>query len=150
MVDGMYRTQPMQISSKLGFFSLRDSLTRLKKDSQPVTEYLKHIRSISDELSKTGAPITNSELIVEILSGLGSEFSEISASIRAHDSTISYEELYQKLLDHELSKHAPNQITTAAATSTRSGNSNSWNTCRSNRSNQQWWSNNCSITPNQY
>ncbi|KAH0636556.1 hypothetical protein KY290_036980 [Solanum tuberosum] len=104
----------------------------------------------------TGAPITNSELIVKILSGLGPEFREISAAIRAHDSTISYEELYEKLLDHELflrhevSKHAPNQITDAAATSNRSGHSNSRNTRRPNNgSNQQWRSNNRSTTPNQ-
>ncbi|KAH0652614.1 hypothetical protein KY289_030292 [Solanum tuberosum] len=141
--------------SQTRIFSLRDRLTRLTKDSQPVTEYLQHIRSISDELSIVGAPITNSELIVNILSSLGPEFREISAAIRARDSTISYEELYEKLLDHELflhyeeSKHAPNQITLATATSNRSGHSNSRNTCRPNNgSSQQWRSNNRSTTPN--
>ncbi|KAH0743298.1 hypothetical protein KY290_031291 [Solanum tuberosum] len=85
-----------------------------------------------------GAPITNSELIVEILSSLGPEFREISAVICARDSIISYEELYEKLLDHDLflrheeSKHTPNQITAAAATSKRSGHSNSRNTRRPN------------------
>ncbi|KAH0679026.1 hypothetical protein KY284_020111 [Solanum tuberosum] len=63
------------------------------KNSQPVTEYLQHIHSISDELSTAGAPITNSELIVKILSGLGPELREMSTAIRARDSTISYEEL---------------------------------------------------------
>ncbi|KAH0706167.1 hypothetical protein KY285_010687 [Solanum tuberosum] len=133
---------------------LRDRLTRLAKDSQPVTEYLQHIRSISDELSTDGAPITNSELIVKILSGLGLEFREISTAICARDSSISYEELYENLLDHELffrheeSKHAPNQITVAAATSNMSGHSNYRNTRRPNNgNNQQWRSNNRSTTP---
>ena len=77
---------------------------RLTKDSKPVTitKYLQTIRSISDELSTVGAPVSNSELIVKILSGLGPEFCEISAAIHARDSTITYEELYEKLLDHEL------------------------------------------------
>ncbi|XP_049391559.1 uncharacterized protein LOC125855973 [Solanum stenotomum] len=124
--------------SQTRIFNLRDRLTRLTKDSQPIIEYLQHIRSISDELSIAGAPITNSELIVKILSVLGPEFREISTAIRARDSTISYEELYEKLLDHELfllheeSKQAPNQITVVAATSNRSVHSNSRNTRQPN------------------
>ncbi|XP_060175335.1 uncharacterized protein LOC132606042 [Lycium barbarum] len=114
--------------SQTRIFSLRDRLARLTKDSQPVTDYLQQIRSISDELSTAGAPVTNSELIVKVLSGLGPEFREISAAIRARDSTITYEALYEKLLDHELflkheeSKKAPSPITAAAATFNRTDN----------------------------
>nr|XP_009786970.1 PREDICTED: uncharacterized protein LOC104235001 [Nicotiana sylvestris] len=106
--------------SQTRIFSLCNRLARLTKDSQPITEYLQNIRSMVDELSTAGAPVTNSELIVKILSGIRSEFREISAAICARDSTITYEELYEKLLDHELflrheeSKKAPSQITTAA------------------------------------
>ncbi|XP_047267593.1 uncharacterized protein LOC124898021 [Capsicum annuum] len=88
--------------SQTRIFSLRDRLMRLTKESQPVTKYLQAIRSISDELSTAGALVSNSELIVKILSGLGSEFHKTFAAIRACDSTITYEELYEKLLDHEL------------------------------------------------
>ena len=49
-----------------------------------------------DELATAGAPITNEELIVKILSGLGTEFWEISAAIRSRETTVSYEELYEK------------------------------------------------------
>ncbi|KAH0729452.1 hypothetical protein KY290_000577 [Solanum tuberosum] len=69
--------------SQTRIFSLRDRLMRLTKDSQPVTEYLPSVRSIANELSIVGAPVTNSELIVKILSGLGAEFHGISAAIRA-------------------------------------------------------------------
>ncbi|XP_015163271.1 uncharacterized protein [Solanum tuberosum] len=103
--------------------------------------------------------VTNFELIVKIISGLGPEFREISTAIWARDSTITYEELYEKLLDHELflrheeSKTTPTQITTATATSTKSGHPNSQHPRRSNNgtgSNQQWRSNNHFPTPNQY
>ncbi|XP_019231455.1 PREDICTED: formin-J-like [Nicotiana attenuata] len=137
--------------SQTRIFSLRDRLARLTKDSQPVTVYLQNIRSMGDELSTAGAPVTNSELIVKILSGLGPEFREISAAIRARDSTITYEELYEKLLDHELflrheeSKKSPSQITAVAATFNKFGNSNNRNNPRPNNNNgnnKQWQYNN--------
>ncbi|XP_047259408.1 uncharacterized protein LOC124891886 isoform X2 [Capsicum annuum] len=114
--------------SQTRIFSLRDRLMSLTKESQPVTKYLQTIWSIFDELSTTGAPVSNSELIVKILSGLGPEFHEISTAIRARDFTITYEELYEKLLDYELflrheeSKKGPNQINVAAATSATTSN----------------------------
>nr|XP_016454311.1 PREDICTED: uncharacterized protein LOC107778546 [Nicotiana tabacum] len=64
------------------------------------------------------SPVANEELVVKILSGLGPEFREISAVIRARDSPISYEELFDKLLDHELFlKHEDLKKTTTQVTS---------------------------------
>ncbi|KAK5819979.1 hypothetical protein PVK06_025019 [Gossypium arboreum] len=56
---------------------------------------------ISDELAIVGAPISYEELTVNILSGLNSDFKEVSASIRTCDTPVEYEVLFQKLLDHE-------------------------------------------------
>ncbi|TMX04586.1 hypothetical protein EJD97_007170, partial [Solanum chilense] len=72
-------------------FSLPDRLARLTKD----------YRSLCDELATAGAPVSNPELIVKILSGVRSDFHELSAAIRARDSTIPYEDLYEKLMEHE-------------------------------------------------
>ncbi|KAH0773731.1 hypothetical protein KY290_010868 [Solanum tuberosum] len=88
--------------SQTCIFSLRDRLARLSKDSRLVADYLHQVRSLCDELATTGSPVSNEELVVKILTGLGSEFREISAAIRARDSAIPYEELYEKLLDQEL------------------------------------------------
>ncbi|KAH0651477.1 hypothetical protein KY285_031594 [Solanum tuberosum] len=88
--------------SQTRIFSVRDRLARLAKETLPVADYLHQVRSLCDELATAGAPVSNEELIVKILTGLGPEFREISATIRAKDSTISYTELYEKLLDHEL------------------------------------------------
>uniref|UniRef100_A0A1S3XXQ0 Uncharacterized protein n=1 Tax=Nicotiana tabacum TaxID=4097 RepID=A0A1S3XXQ0_TOBAC len=55
--------------------------------------------------------------MVKILSGLDPEIREISATIRARDSLISYEELFDKLLDHELFlKHEDLKKTTTQVT----------------------------------
>ncbi|KAK2996562.1 hypothetical protein RJ639_025756, partial [Escallonia herrerae] len=78
--------------SQTRIISLQDQLARITKDSRPVTDYLRDIRSIADELATAGAAITNVQLIVRILQGLGSEYKAISAAIRSRETTISYEE----------------------------------------------------------
>ncbi|KAH0713920.1 hypothetical protein KY289_009879 [Solanum tuberosum] len=88
--------------SKTRVFSLRDHLSRVTKDSCSITEYLHNMRTLLNELATAGALVSTPELIVKILRGLGPEFQEISASIRARDTTISYEELFEKLLNYEL------------------------------------------------
>ncbi|KAF3627755.1 putative U-box domain-containing protein 9-like [Capsicum annuum] len=98
-------------------FSLRDHLACLTKESLTVTDYLNEVRSFCDELATAGAPVTNDELIVKILTGLGPEYRDISAAIHARDTPISYAELFEKLIDHELFlKHnAPPYSTTITA-----------------------------------
>lgn len=80
---------------------MRDRLARLSKESLLVTNYLNQVQSLCDELATAGAHVTNAKLIVKILTGLGPKYREISAAIRAHDTRISYAELFEKLIDHE-------------------------------------------------
>nr|XP_016444736.1 PREDICTED: probable serine/threonine-protein kinase DDB_G0278845 [Nicotiana tabacum] len=112
----------------------------------------------TNELATAGASVTNSELNVKILSGLGPEFRGISGAIWARDTTVTYEELYEKFLDHELflrheeAKKTPGPITTAVATHNKSNyNSNSsnnrcqyyyYNNNNNNNNNSQPWSKN--------
>nr|XP_009596392.1 uncharacterized protein LOC104092487 [Nicotiana tomentosiformis] len=83
-------------------FSLRDQLQNTKKASKTVAEYLQEVRSISDALKVAGSPVNDDEFIVKILSGLGPKYRKISYAIRARDSSLSFEELFHKLTDHEL------------------------------------------------
>ncbi|KAM3398844.1 hypothetical protein P3S68_002360 [Capsicum galapagoense] len=140
--------------SQTRIFNLRDRLTHLTKDSRPVIDYLHQLRSLCDELATAGAPVSNPELIVKILSGLRSEFRELYTAICTRDSTISYEELYEKLLDHEFFlKHEEDKkpistpITAVAAqktssTASRQGNNNYSNNRHTGMNppanNQQW------------
>ncbi|XP_019250977.1 PREDICTED: uncharacterized protein LOC109229883 [Nicotiana attenuata] len=132
-------------------FSLRDCLDRLSKDSLPIADYLHQVRTLCDELATAGSLVFNEELVVKILTGLGSEFRHLSAAIRARDSTISYEKLYEKLLDHEFFLHheeakrtpsAPITVDIAqgtASTPTRQGSNNNRrsNAPNNNNLNQQ-------------
>ena len=123
-------------------FSLRDQLQNLTKASKSITEYLQEVRSLSDALKVAGSPVTDDELIVKILSGLGPEYREISAAIRARDSSLSFEELFHKLTDHELFlKHqdlekSSSVITAAVAQKTHMPPQSNRNNRRFN--NQQW------------
>nr|XP_009760241.1 PREDICTED: uncharacterized protein LOC104212624 [Nicotiana sylvestris]XP_016496742.1 PREDICTED: uncharacterized protein LOC107815641 [Nicotiana tabacum] len=83
-------------------FSLCDTLANLKRDPRSISEYMKDIKSISDNLASSGSPLSNEDLIIKILSGLESEYKELSAAIRARDNPILFEELYDKLLAHEM------------------------------------------------
>lgn len=60
------------------------------------------IKTHADELDASGSPLSSEELTIKVLSGLGPEYKEISAAIRARDTPISFEELYDKLLGHEV------------------------------------------------
>jgi hypothetical protein len=88
--------------SQTQIISLQDQLARITKESRPITDYLRDISSIANELATAGEPISNSQLIVRILQGLGPDYKAISTAIRSRDTTITYEELYEKLLDYEL------------------------------------------------
>nr|XP_009794874.1 PREDICTED: uncharacterized protein LOC104241630 [Nicotiana sylvestris] len=105
-------------------------------------------------LAIAGASISNDELIVKILNGLGPYFCEISAAIRVRDSIISSEDLYAKLIDHELFlkheelKKEASPITAAMVTHNRSTNSNNRSARRPNN-NSQWRYNNRTNAPSQ-
>nr|KJB80343.1 hypothetical protein B456_013G092800 [Gossypium raimondii] len=88
--------------SQTRLITLQDNLARLIKDTRPVADYLHDIRTIANELATAGEPLTDVQLTVRILQGLGLEYTAISAAIRSRSTPISYEELYEKLLDHEL------------------------------------------------
>ncbi|KAH0708922.1 hypothetical protein KY290_010459 [Solanum tuberosum] len=136
--DALHTTYANKSQTRV--FSLRDQLSCVTKDSRSITEYLHKIRSLSDELATAGGLVSNPELIVKILSGLGPEFREISAAIHARDTTISYEEFFEKLLDYELflrhedAKKLSSPITAAVATPTK----NNTNNRRQTTNSQQW------------
>ncbi|XP_075074686.1 uncharacterized protein LOC142162251 [Nicotiana tabacum] len=50
--------------SQTRIFSLRHHLSRLTKDTKSIAEYLREIRSLSDELATTCSPVSNEELML--------------------------------------------------------------------------------------
>lgn len=79
---------------------LSDQLSE-SRGTRSVTAYLGRIRSLADELVIIGSPIPNPNLILHVLNGVGPEFKELAAAVRALDIVISFEELHNKLVEHE-------------------------------------------------
>ncbi|XP_016558403.1 uncharacterized protein LOC107858227 [Capsicum annuum] len=119
-------------------FSLCNFLATITKNSRSMTEYLREIRNVADELATAGTPIPDDELAVKNLSGLGPEYDSISAVIQTRDIPISYEELYNKFLNREiLLKHnESNQASITAAVAQKSLPNNF--TPRNNKRGQPW------------
>ncbi|XP_074347219.1 uncharacterized protein LOC141686056 [Apium graveolens] len=70
--------------SRTRVFNLRDQLGKITRDTRSVGEYLREIRMVVDELAVAGSPVTNAELIVKILSGLGDEYNNIASAVRSN------------------------------------------------------------------
>ena len=61
------------------------------------------IKTRADELAILGKPIDNEDLIDRVLEGLSDEYKSIIDAINAHDMSISFAELHEKLLNKEAS-----------------------------------------------
>lgn len=78
---------------------------------------------MADELSPINHPVSDDDLTFYIISGLNYDFEAISAIFWSQDSSISYEELYDKLVEHASYKKRteirPGDSTVAALVSNR-------------------------------
>ncbi|CAL9001359.1 unnamed protein product [Prunus brigantina] len=81
--------------------SLKERLTLARCDSKPMMEFLQSVKALADELALIDSPISDDDLVIHILNGLGSDFKEIAAAIRARETPITFEELHDKLVDFE-------------------------------------------------
>ena len=81
--------------------SLKDKLTTITRGSSSVAEFLLSIKTIADELTALGAPPSDADLLLYSTRGLGSAYKEVIAALRTRDSVVPFEELYDKLVDHE-------------------------------------------------
>ena len=97
---------------------LKEKLSRSSKGSQTITAYLQGIKSVSDELAIIDCPVDDLDLVIHTLNGLGSEFKEIAAVIRTHETPITFDELHDLLHDFEtyLHRDAPSSDITQIAT----------------------------------
>ncbi|XP_021834446.1 uncharacterized protein LOC110774211 [Prunus avium] len=80
---------------------LKERLSLMHRDSKPISEYLQCVKAIADELALIDLPLSNDDLVIHILNGVAPEFKEISAPVCARDSSISFETLYDKLVEYE-------------------------------------------------
>ncbi|GKV50682.1 hypothetical protein SLEP1_g57379 [Rubroshorea leprosula] len=73
----------------------------MRRDGRSVFEYLRTLKAMADELGTIDRPLFDDDLTVYILKGLGPEFREIAASLRTRDTSLSFDDLHDRLVAHE-------------------------------------------------
>ena len=61
------------------------------------------IKTSVDELALLGKPVDDEDLIDQVLEGLSDEYKSVIDAINARDTSISFAELHEKLLNKEAS-----------------------------------------------
>ncbi|XP_042944777.1 uncharacterized protein LOC122278658 [Carya illinoinensis] len=82
--------------------------------------------SLADEIALIDHPISNDDVTLYVLHGLGPEFRDIAAPIRAREKSLAFEELHDLLVGHEnylrrMETSTQQLVATANFTSRRSG-----------------------------
>jgi hypothetical protein len=89
---GKSRTRTMQ---------LKEDLTLSTRGNRTVTEFLQAIKMLADELAIIDHPVSDDDLTLYILNGLGPKFREIAAPIHARDTSLKFKDLHDLLVGHE-------------------------------------------------
>ncbi|KAJ9556373.1 hypothetical protein OSB04_010987 [Centaurea solstitialis] len=83
-----------------------------KTPNQTITDYMQNIKTVVDELAILGKKLDQEDLIDAVINGLDhSTYKPILDAIHARDSTISFNELHEKLINHELALAQQNSTT---------------------------------------
>jgi hypothetical protein len=87
--------------SKTRVMQLKEDLTLSNRGSRTVIEFLQGSKVIADELAIIDHLVSDDDLTLYILNGLGIEFREIAAPIRARETSLKFEEIHDLLVNHE-------------------------------------------------
>ncbi|CAH9096720.1 unnamed protein product [Cuscuta epithymum] len=88
-------------TSRGRIISLKTSLARTKKGSRSIQAYLTEMYALSEALALAQSPLSEEDLVINILNGLGPDYSELTSAIRVRETALPLEELQDILLEHE-------------------------------------------------
>jgi hypothetical protein len=80
---------------------LKEELTLIQRGNRTITDYLHTVKTLADEIAIIDQPLSDDDLTLHILHGLGADFREIVAPIRTREKSLTFEELHDLLIDHE-------------------------------------------------
>ena len=104
---------------------LKEDLTLIHRGSRTVSEFLHAVKVIADELSLIDAPVSDDDLTLYVLNGLGSEFRDMVAPIRTRETALSFAELHDLLIGHYIKRmdnNASALVVTANSSQRKSSN----------------------------
>ena len=94
---------------------LRSRLHSAQKGDLTISEYIQHIKTISDSLKAAGALVSKSDLIVVTLNGLFDYYESFIDSIMLRISSTSLDELYGLLINKELFMNRKKKIVASSS-----------------------------------
>ncbi|CAH9098367.1 unnamed protein product [Cuscuta epithymum] len=92
-------------TSRGRIISLKTALSRTTKGGRSITEYVAEMYAISEALALAQNPISEEDLVINILNGLGSDYGELRSAIRVRNTPLPLAELQDILLEHEQKLH---------------------------------------------
>lgn len=87
--------------SRSRIISLKSRLANNPKGNRPVAEFLHDMKTISDDLALAQSPVDEEDLNVHVLAQLGDNYAHIVATLKVRDTTITFPNLFEKLVDFE-------------------------------------------------
>ncbi|KAH9726030.1 retrovirus-related pol polyprotein from transposon RE1 [Citrus sinensis] len=87
------------VQSEAKIMQLRYEMNILRKDSMNIEEYCAKMKLLANKLACAGDIITEKDLLMRILNGLGSGYLDLASIITANK--MSYDDAYALLLTHE-------------------------------------------------
>ncbi|KAM1318514.1 hypothetical protein ACFX2H_003640 [Malus domestica] len=90
-------------ASRTHVHSLRSKIQMIQKGDFSMTDFLNSIKDISDKLAAAGEPLSESDLVAYILSGLPDEYKSFVDSIETRNESVTADELHGLLLSKEIS-----------------------------------------------
>jgi len=100
--DAMSRLTKFYANQSRTIMSLKEHLSSITKGDSNVCDYLCSIRSITDDLTLIGHSIDDLDLVIVARNGFGHAYREVCASIRTRDTSLLFDELFDKLFDYEI------------------------------------------------
>lgn len=81
--------------------ALKNKLHHPIKGTRSITEFMTKIKGFIDELSLLGVTTDSEDITLKILHGLDDSYKELPNAIQARDTSITFDELHEKLLTME-------------------------------------------------
>lgn len=95
--ENLFRSQ-----SKARAMNLIFQLQTLKKGNLLIDEYMVQMRTLADGLQAAGQEITDDDLVLHVLGGLGPEFDVVVVNLTTRSAVPALEEVHSILHTHEM------------------------------------------------
>ncbi|KAJ0018094.1 hypothetical protein Pint_12338 [Pistacia integerrima] len=73
----------------------------MQRGNRSVPDYLHAVKALVDEIAVIDHPISDDDLTLYVLNGLGPNFQEIAAPIRTREKSLLFKESHDLLVGHE-------------------------------------------------